>query len=73
MVVQEFDLATTPNKEIMIQYFRKSLKPSIWVQLDTQGRELDFEEEIVKKAVNIKVKVLPQSSSNIREIDSKCS
>ena len=28
-VFQEFDPATTPNKDIMIRHFQKSLRPSI--------------------------------------------
>ena len=40
-VFQEFDPAATPNKEIIIRYFWESLRPSIWAQLDAQGRDLD--------------------------------
>ena len=47
-VFQEFDLATTSNKEIMIRYFQEGLKSSIRAQLDAQGRELDSWEEAVE-------------------------
>ena len=33
-VLREFDLAATPNKEIMIRYFRKGLRASVRAQLD---------------------------------------
>lgn len=56
----------------MIEYFQKSLKIFIWAKLDTQSRELNFWEEIVKKAVNIEVKLLFQPPSSIWKIDAKC-
>ena len=71
MVFQEFDLAAIPNKEIMIQYFRESLKSSVWAQLDAQGRDLDSWEDVIGKAINAKAKKVLKSVSNIREIDSK--
>ena len=73
MVLQEFDLTTTLNKENMIQYFQESLRAFIRAQLDIRGRELDSWEEAVEKAINAKAKTLVQSSSSTREIDSKCS
>ena len=57
----------------MIRYFREGLRLSIRAQLDVRGRELDFWEEAVKKVVNAEAKVLLQSFSNTRNIDSKCS
>ena len=72
MVLQEFDPAITPNKEIRIRYFRKNLRPSIRAQLDARGRELDSWEETIEKAINAKVKALLQSSFSICEIDSRC-
>lgn len=56
----------------MIQYFLESLRPFIRVQLDSQGRELDFWEEVVEKAFNAEVKALLQLSSSTRKIDSRC-
>ena len=41
VVFQEFDPATTPNKEIMIRFFREGLKLSIRAQLDPRGRDLN--------------------------------
>ena len=71
-VLREFDPAATLNKETMIRYFRKGLRPSVWAQLDTQGRNQDSWEEAVEKAVNAEAKTLLQSSSNICDMDSRC-
>ena len=57
----------------MIRYFRESLRSFIWAQLDAQNRDLDSWKEVIKKAVNAEAKVLPKSSSNTCEIDSRCS
>ena len=71
-VLQEFDPAATPNKEIMIWHFREGLKPSVQAQLDTRGWNQDSWEETVKKAVNAEAKALLQSSSSICDMDSRC-
>ena len=71
-VLQEFHLATTPNKEIMIRYFREGLKPSVRAHLDDQGRDLDSWEKAVEKAVNAEAKALLQLSFSTRNIDSRC-
>ena len=57
----------------MIRYFREGLRPSVRAQLDARGKDLDSWEEAVEKAVNAEVKVLLQSSSSIRNMDSRCS
>ena len=72
MIFQKFDSATTPNKEIIIRFFQKGLKPSIWAKLHTRSRELDLREEIVKKAVNVEAKTLLQSASSTCNIDLRC-
>ena len=44
-ILSEFDPIRTPNKLIMICYFRKGLKPSIKIEMEQQIREsIDFEE-----------------------------
>ena len=58
VVLQEFDSAATPNKEIMIRYFWEGLKHFVRAQLDARGKDLDSWEEAVKKAVNAEAKVL---------------
>ena len=40
-VLREFDPDATPNEETMIRYFREGLRPSVWAQLDTRGRNHD--------------------------------
>lgn len=42
MILQEINLAVILNKQILIQYFWKSLRPSIQAQLDPRGWKLDF-------------------------------
>ena len=71
-VFREFDPAAIPNKEIMIRYFLEGLKPSVRAQLDAHGRDLDFWEEAVEKAINAEAKAMLQSSSNTRNMDSRC-
>ena len=70
-VLREFDPAATPNEEIMIRHFREGLRPSVRAQLDTRGRNQDSWEEAVEKAVNAEAKALLQSSSSIRDMDSR--
>ena len=72
-VLREFDLAATPNKEIMIRYFREGLMRSVRAQLDARGRDLDSWEEVVKKAVNAEAKASLQSPTSTCDIDSRYS
>ena len=71
-VLQEFDPAATSNEKIIIQYFREGLRLSIRAQFDARGRDLDFWEEAIKKAVNAEAKALLQSPASTRDMDSKC-
>ena len=71
-VLREFNPAATLNEETMIRYFRESLRPSIQAYLDTRGQNQDSWKKTVKKAVNAKAKALLQSSSSIRDMDSRC-
>ena len=56
----------------MIRYFREDLRLSVRAQLDARGRDLDSWKEAVEKAVNAEAKVLLQSSSSTRDINSRC-
>ena len=56
----------------MIRYFLEGLKPSVWAQLDAQGRDLNSWEEAVEKTINAKAKIMLQSSSGTRDMDSRC-
>lgn len=40
----------------MIQYFRKSLKILIWVEMKPRGQKLDNYDEIVQKPVDTEIK-----------------
>ena len=71
-VLREFDSAATSNKNIMIRYFRKGLRPSVWAQLDARGRDLDSLQEAVEKAINVEAKALLQSSASTRNMDLMC-
>lgn len=48
------------------------MHPFIQTQLDNQERDLDFWKEIIKKAVNAKVKASLQLFSGTKEIDTMC-
>lgn len=71
-ILKEFDPATTPNKNTMICYFRKRLRPSWRAQLNNQDCDLDLGEDAVEKVVKAKAKVALQLPSGTREIDSRC-
>ena len=61
-----------PNKDIMIWYFQKGLRPSIQAQLDVKDRDLDSWNKIVDKTVDAEVKGSLQALSGTKEIDSQC-
>ena len=48
------------------------MRPSIQAQLNAQGQNLDFWDEVVEKTVDAKAKASLQLLSKTREIDSKC-
>lgn len=56
VVLKEFNHTTTSNKETLIRYFYKKLRPFIQVKLNNQGHDLDLWEKVVEKSVNINVK-----------------
>ena len=70
-VFQEIDPAATPNKETMIQYFWKGLRPFIWGQLDAWDLELDSWQDVVEKTVDVEDKTLLQPLLGIWEIEPK--
>ena len=72
-ILKKFDPTTAPNKETLIYYFQKMLYPSIWTQLDNRGQNLDTWDEVVEKAVNVKVKASLQPLSKTKEINSRYS
>ena len=40
-ILKELNRIATPNKEILIHYFREGLRPSFQTQLDNWGRNLN--------------------------------
>ena len=71
-ILQEFDPVVAPNKDILIQYFRDNLRPSIWAQLNARGRKLNSWKEAIEKAVNAEAKALLQLPSSTGKIDAMC-
>ena len=56
----------------MICYFRKSLKPSIKVEMEQSDRKSVNFEEMVQKAVNAEAKVGLKSSTIVQNSDMHC-
>lgn len=69
MVLRRFDSVTALNEDILIQYFQKGLKSSIWAQLDAQNQEQNFWDKAIEKAINIEAKTLLQASSGTQKIN----
>ena len=70
IVLKEFDHAVASNEEVLICYFRNSLKPSIWAQSDKQDRDLDTWEEAIKRAIDAKAKASCQPQFLMKEMNS---
>lgn len=47
------------NEDILIQYFQKGLKASIWAKLDVWSQELDSWNKTIKKTISVEAKMLP--------------
>ena len=56
----------------MIWYFREGLRPSVKVEMEQRGRELDSFEELVEKAVDAEAKAALRPRSYARETDQHC-
>ena len=52
---------------MMIRYFQKVLQPSVKVEMEQRGQELDSFKELVKKAVNAKAKAVFRPRSYAHE------
>lgn len=57
-VLKEFDTVVTHSDKFFMKYFRNGLRPSIHVQLDEKNHGLDNWQEVIKRAVDIKIKAL---------------
>ena len=71
-ILIEFDSEWAPEEGTMIWYFREGLRPSIRVEMEQRGRELDSFEELVEKAVDAEAKAALRPRSYARETDQHC-
>ena len=65
VVLKKFDPVVAPNKEVLIWYFRKSLRLFIQAQIDSRYPELNFQDKVLDKAIKTKSKAVLQSSTSI--------
>ena len=56
----------------MIWYFRKGIHPSVKVEIEQRGQELDSFEKLVKKTVNAKAKTALRPRSYACKTDQHC-
>ena len=56
----------------MIQYFWGNFQPSVQVEIEQRGRELNNFKEIVKKAIDAKAKAIFRPYSYAYNIDQYC-
>ena len=71
-ILIEFDSEWAPEEGTMIRYFREGLRPSVRVEMEQRGRELDSFEELVEKAVDAEAKAAFWPRSYARETDQHC-
>ena len=68
----EFDSECAPEEGTIIRYFREDLRPSVRVQMEQRGRELDSFKELVEKAIDAEAKATLRPRFYAREIDQYC-
>ena len=71
-ILIEFNPEYAPEEGTMIWYFRESLCPSLRVEIEQRGWELDSFEELVKKTVNAEAKASLRPRSYARKTDQHC-
>ena len=71
-ILIEFDPECAPEEGTMIRYFREGLRPSVRVEMEQRGRELDSFEELVEKTVDAKAKAALRPRSYVRKTDQHC-
>ena len=71
-ILIEFDPECAPEEDTMIRYFREGLCPSIRIEMEQRGRELDSFKELVKKTVDAKAKAALRPRSYACETDQHC-
>lgn len=65
----EFNLDRAPEEGAMIQYFWEGLKPLVRIEKEQGGWEVNNFDEIVEKAVYVKIEANFKSRSYICETD----
>ena len=68
----EFDSECASEEGTMIRYFREGLRPSVRVEMEQRGRELNSFKELVEKAVNAKAKAALRPRFYARETNQYC-
>lgn len=68
-ILIEIDADGAPEESDLIRFFQEGLKPSVKVQMEQRGRELDSWDELVEKAIDAEAKAGLQSPSILRETD----
>ena len=71
-ILIEFDSKWTPEEGTMIWYFRGGLCPSVRVEMEQRGRELDSFKELVEKAVDAEAKATLRLRFYIYKTDQHC-
>ena len=71
-ILIEFDSEYASEEGTMIWYFREGLRPSVRVETEQCGREVNSFEELVEKAVDARAKAALRSRSCARETDQHC-
>ena len=71
-ILIEFDPKCAPKEDTMIQYFRECLRPSVRVEMEERGRELDSFKELVEKTVDAEAKAALRPRSYARKTNQYC-
>lgn len=57
-ILKKFDGITASTNNLLIRYFRNSLRPSICTQLDKKDHNLDDWQAVIERAVDIEAKTV---------------
>lgn len=68
-ILMKFNPFAVPNQKALIRYFWNRLTVSIRDQLDGRSRQLDNQEKVIKKAIDIEAKPICQLLAFFRTMD----
>ena len=71
-ILIEFDSQSASEEGTMIWYFREGLRPSVRVEMEQCGRELNSFEELIEKTVDAEAKAALQPRSYARKTNQYC-